>query len=73
MTNNLNPQPQDQSHRMDAHYFNRSTEFAGQTLTEITIQSPTNAGVNYMEPASVPNRDRLPRCQRQRPSTCSLE
>jgi len=50
-TNNLNPQPDDQSHRLDAHYFNLGTAFASNTLTKIEIKAPSNAGVNYMEPA----------------------
>ena len=58
---------------MDAHYFNLSTEFAGQTLTEITIQSPTNAGVNYMEPALFAIGIAYPGANGTVPSTCSLE
>jgi hypothetical protein len=49
-TNTLNPQPQDQSHREDAHMFDIGSAFAGQTLKQIIIKSPANAGVNYMEP-----------------------
>jgi hypothetical protein len=49
-TNNLNPTSQDQSHRLDAHGFNLGKIFAGQTLTDIIIEAPANAGVNYMEP-----------------------
>jgi hypothetical protein len=71
-TNNLNPQPQDQSHRMDTHYFNLSTEFAGQTLTEIIIQSPTNAGVNYMEPALFAIGVAYSGASGTIPSTCKL-
>ena len=50
-TNNLNPQPQDQSKRVDAHRFNLGTTFTGQTLTDIVVTAPSNAGANYMEPA----------------------
>ena len=49
-TNNFNPQPDDQSHREDAHYFDLSSEFAGLTLTAIVVKSPANAGTNYMQP-----------------------
>jgi hypothetical protein len=49
-TNNLNPQPDDQSHRQDAHEFNIKKPFAGQSLTDIIIKAPANAGANYMEP-----------------------
>ena len=49
-TNNLNPQPNDQSHRQDAHKFDLSAALAGQTLTDIVIKAPANAGPNFMEP-----------------------
>ncbi len=49
-TNNLNPMPQDGSHREDVHKIDTSKTFAGQTLTEIVIAAPKNAGVNFMEP-----------------------
>ncbi len=49
-TNNLNPQSQDMTHRIDAHKFNLGSAFAGQTLTEITVKSPENAAPNFMSP-----------------------
>jgi hypothetical protein len=49
-TNNLNPQPNDQSHRLDAHKFSLAPTFTGQTLTDIIFKAPANAGVNYMQP-----------------------
>jgi hypothetical protein len=49
-TNNLNPQPDDQSHRLDAQEFNFGTAFSGKTLTKIIISAPKSAAVNYLEP-----------------------
>jgi hypothetical protein len=49
-TNNLNPQPDDQSHRLDAHKFTLAPTFTGQTLTDIIFEAPANAGTNYMQP-----------------------
>jgi hypothetical protein len=49
-TNNLNPQPFDQTHRIDAHKFDLSTAFAGQTLKQIEIDAPADAAPNYMQP-----------------------
>ncbi len=49
-TNNLNPSPDDQSHRIDAHLLNLGVTFSGQTLTQIQFRAPATAGVNYMEP-----------------------
>lgn len=49
-TNNLNPQPDDNSHREDAHEFNTAQLLAGHTLTDIIVKAPANAGPNVMEP-----------------------
>jgi hypothetical protein len=49
-TNNLNPQPQDQSHRYDAHMIDTASLLAGQTLSDIIVKAPANAGPNFMEP-----------------------
>jgi hypothetical protein len=49
-TNNLNPQPDDQSHRYDAHMISTSSLLSGLTLTDIIVKAPANAGGNFMQP-----------------------
>jgi hypothetical protein len=49
-TNNLNPQPQDQTHRLDAHKFNIGSKFSGQTLTKLSFIAPSGAAPNVFQP-----------------------
>lgn len=49
-TNNPDPHPNDQTHRIDAHKFDLSATFASQTLKQIEIDAPADAGPNYMQP-----------------------
>jgi PEP-CTERM motif-containing protein len=49
-TNNTNPVPFDQSHRLDAQIFTLSPAFGTQTLTNIIVTTAPNAGTNYFEP-----------------------
>lgn len=49
-TNNLNPSPFDQSHRLDAQHFDLQAAFAGETLTGISITAPANAQAGVLEP-----------------------
>jgi hypothetical protein len=49
-TSNLNPTPQDQTKRLDAHVFKLNSSFVGQTLTSISVISPPAAASGYMEP-----------------------
>jgi hypothetical protein len=49
-TSNLDPHPFDQTHRIDVHKFDLSARFAGQTLKQIEIDAPADAGPNYMQP-----------------------
>ena len=49
-TNNLNPQPGDQSKRLDVHVFRLGANFVGQTLTDIIVTAPPKAADGYMVP-----------------------
>ncbi len=49
-TNNLNPQPGDQSKRLDVHVFRLGTNFIGQTLTDIIVTAPADAGDGFFVP-----------------------
>lgn len=48
-TNNPNPVPGDQSHRLDAQIFNLNSSFQGQTLTDIVVTAG-QAGGNFSQP-----------------------
>jgi hypothetical protein len=49
-TNNKNPQPNDQSHRYDAHVIDISSVVKNDTLTRVVVRAPQNAATGFLEP-----------------------
>lgn len=49
-TNNKNPQPNDQSHRYDAHVIDITGIVKNDTLTQIVVSAPQNAATEFLEP-----------------------
>ena len=70
-TNNLNPKPNDQSHRIDAHVFSIGPAFSGQTLTKIEIKALKTAGINVMLPMLFAVGVEYPGAGRPIPATCN--